>query len=62
MLVSNNFMTSTDVCRYCGFSMTLLNSLEKQGYLKPRRKLPTCNRRLYKKEDVDLFLEMISKH
>lgn len=51
------FMTSTEVCKYCQFSMSVLNKLEAEGSLKPKRKLPINHRRLYEKEDVDRFLE-----
>lgn len=55
------FMSSTDVCRYCGFSPGMLNSLEKSGDLKPRRKLPFGNKRLYARSEVDDFLRTLSK-
>lgn len=54
------FLTSKEVCRYCNFSMALLNKLERDGQLKPKRRLPMNHRRLYAKEDVDKFLENIS--
>ena len=41
-------------------SLSLVNSLEAQGQLIPRRKLPTNNKRLYAKSDIDAFLERIS--
>ena len=60
MLVAEEFMTSRDVCRYVQISMSMLNGLEKSGALVPRRKLPTNNRRLYSKKDVDVFLDSIT--
>ncbi len=60
MLVIEKFMTSKEVCRYCGFSVILLNRLEKDGILKPRRRLPTNGRWLYSKADVDDFLNKIT--
>lgn len=54
------WMTSREVCKYCQFSMSVLNSLEKSGVLKPKRKLPINKRRLYNKEDVDKFLDSIT--
>lgn len=54
------FMTSRDVCQYCNFSVSVLNKLEKDGILKPKRKLSVNHRRLYKKEDVDKFLDSIT--
>ena len=61
-MIDNNeaFMTSKDVCRYCGFSMSVLNKLEKDGILKPKRKLPINHRRLYRKIDVDNFVSSIT--
>lgn len=57
MLVDNeDFMTSREVCRYCGFSMSVLNSLESAGTLAPKRRLPVSRRRMYSREDVDNFL------
>lgn len=60
MLVPEEFMTSREVCQYIQISMGMLNSLDKSGHLRPRRKLPTNNRRLYSKEDVDAFLDKIT--
>ena len=53
-------MTSREVCNYCNFSMGLLNSLDKKGILRPRRRLPVTNKRLYVKEDIDAFLKSIA--
>ena len=60
MLVKQEFMTSREVCNYCNFSMGLLNSLDKKGILRPRRRLPVTNKRLYVKEDIDAFLKSIA--
>lgn len=57
-----DFMTSREVCKYCNFSIAVLNSLEKDGYLKPRRRLPISNKRLYIQADIDKFLESLSVH
>lgn len=54
------FLTSRQVAKYIGVSVSLINSLEEKGQLIPRRKLPTNNRRLYAQSDVDAFLESIS--
>lgn len=53
------FMTSKDVCAYCGFSVVVLDRLEREGKLKPARKFVTNRRRLYKLEDVEKFLDTI---
>lgn len=54
------FLTSKQVAKYLGVSVSLINNLEKKGELIPRRKLPTNNRRLYALSDVDAFLARIS--
>lgn len=54
------YLTSKQVARYIGVSVSLINSLEEKGELVPRRKLPTNNRRLYAQSDVDAFLQKIS--
>lgn len=56
------YLTSKQVARYIGVSISLINSLEEQGELVPRRKLPTNNRRLYALSDVNKFLERISSN
>lgn len=60
MTVNNDFMTSSEVCKYLDISTSVLNGLEKTGELKPQRKLPTSHKRLYLKEDVDKFLKSIT--
>lgn len=59
---NEEFLTSKQVAKYIGVSISLINSLEEKGELVPRRKLPTNNRRLYALSDVDAFLERISNH
>lgn len=54
------YLTSRETAEYMNVSLSLVNSLESQGQLVPRRKLPTNNKRLYAKSDVDAFLESIS--
>lgn len=54
------FLTSRQVAKYLGVSVSLINNLEKKGELIPRRKLPTNNRRLYALSDVNAFLARIS--
>lgn len=54
------YLTSRETAEYMNVSLSLVNSLESQGQLVPRRKLPTNNKRLYAKSDVDAFLERIS--
>lgn len=56
------FMTSRQVAKYLGVSVSLINSLEEKGQLVPRRKLPTNNRRLYAQSDVDAFIDSISNN
>ncbi len=60
MLIKEEFVTSKDICRRGGFSMSKLNGLEKKGVLKPVRKLTTNNRRLYLKKDVDAYFESLA--
>lgn len=50
--MSENLVTSTEVCKYLDFSMTYLNSLEKSKELVPKRKLPTNGKRYYDWNDV----------
>lgn len=54
------YLTGRETAEYMNVSLSLVNSLESQGQLVPRRKLPTNNKRLYAKSDVDAFLERIS--
>lgn len=56
---SEDFLTSRQVCRYLGISVTLLNGLEKSGHLLPVRKMPLSNKRLYRLEDVTHFKESV---
>ena len=56
---NENFLTSRQVCRYLGISVTLLNGLEKSGHLLPVRKMPLSNKRLYSAEDVAKFKESV---
>lgn len=61
MPVNNEgYMTSTDVCRYMNVSMNVVNKLERDGHLKPKRKLQTNHRRYYLREDVIKFCESLS--
>lgn len=53
------FMTSRQVCKYTGFGIALINKAEKLGVLKPSRKMPFNNRRLYLQSDVDAFMEKL---
>lgn len=50
------YLTSRETAEYMNVSLYRVNSLESQGQLVPRRKLPTNNKRLYAKSDVDAFL------
>ena len=54
-----NFMTSKQVCRYTGFGIALIDKAERQGVLKPCRRMPFNNRRLYLQSDVDAFMEKL---
>lgn len=54
-----SFMTSKQVCKYTGFSIGFINKAEKQGMLKPCRKMPFNNRRLYLQSDVDVFMNKL---
>lgn len=56
------FMTSSEVCRYCAFSRTVLNRLEKQKLLVPARCLPTSRKRLYLRSDVAVYMEGLKSH
>lgn len=57
---NEDYLTSRETAEYMNVSLSLVNSLEAQGQLIPRRKLPTNNKRLYAKSDIDAFLERIS--
>lgn len=58
-MANSKFMTSVDVCRYCGFSLNLLRRLEREGKLKPVRTLPSSKRKLYQLSDVEVYLDQI---
>lgn len=55
----NEFMTSAEVCKYTGLGIAIINRADKEGDLKPSRKLATNHRRLYTKENVDAFLDKL---
>lgn len=57
----DDYMSSKEVCKFCGFSLGLLNTLEKDGILKPRRVYPISHKRLYLKTDVEKFYDSMSK-
>lgn len=57
--MASSYMTSTEVCRYMNCSVTVLNRLEREGLLKPRRQLPLNRKRLYVKKDVDAYLNSL---
>jgi hypothetical protein len=52
-------MSSSEVRNYLHVSQSVLNGLEKNGKLKPRRILPTSHKRLYAREDVETFEKSI---
>lgn len=54
------YMSSREVMKYAGITLSMLNSLESGGHLLPRRRLPTNGKRFYAKTDVDAFLARIS--
>lgn len=54
-------MTSHDVCRYCGFSIPVLDRLQAQGRLMPARVLPESGKRLFLRSDVDAYMESIKR-
>lgn len=56
-----DYMSGKEVCKYCGFSIGLLNTLEQKGLLKPRRVYPVSNKRLYLKIEVKKFYESMSE-
>lgn len=58
-MTGRSFMTSREVCNYMDCSIAVLNRLDKDGILKPARRLPLNNRRLYRQEDVDDYIESI---
>lgn len=57
--MSEVFMTSKEVCDFCGFSRVVLDRLERQGLLKPARKFPLSGKRLYLPADVDKYMEAV---
>ena len=59
-LTRRDYMSSREVCRYCGFSVGLLNTLEREGILKPRRRYPVGRNRLWLRADVEKFANSIS--
>lgn len=61
MLVSTEYMSSSEVRNYLNVSQSVLNGLLRDGKLKPRRILPTNHKRLYAREDVEAFEKSITK-
>ena len=59
MLGNTEYMSSSEVRNYLHVSQSVLNGLEKNGKLKPRRILPTSHKRLYAREDVEVFEKSI---
>ena len=59
-MVTNNFLTSGDVCRMCQISPSVLNYLNEKKILVPKRKLPTTKKRLYLYSDVQAYIESIT--
>lgn len=59
MLVNTEYMSSSEVRNYLHVSQSVLNGLEKNGKLKPRRILSTSHKRLYAREDVETFEKSI---
>ena len=57
-----DYMSGKEVCRYCGFSISLLHSLDERGILKPRRRYPVSNKRLYLKADVEKFYKSTTRY
>lgn len=60
MGIQERFLTSTEVCGYCSFSMVKLRRLEKEGKLCPCRVFPLSGKRLYSLTDVELYLQSIA--
>lgn len=53
------FISSVDVMKKLGVSYKVLDSLDRQSLLSPRRRLPLSHKRLYLESDVEKFLEVI---
>ncbi len=58
---NSEFITSSEVCEYCCFSLSVLNRLGDQGILVPARVLPGSGKRLYALEDVKFYMASIRK-
>lgn len=58
---NSEFITSSEVCEYCCFSLSVLNRLGDQGILVPARVLPGSGKRLYALEDVKSYMASIRK-
>ena len=52
-------MTSREVCRYCGFSKSVLGRLDRQELLVPARRLPASGRRLYRESEVVAYMDKL---
>ena len=57
--MKSTFLSSLEICRLLQIDLSVLNRLEKEGILLPKRKLPLNGKRLYAKEDVDEYLRSI---
>lgn len=58
---NSEFITSSEVCEYCCFSLSVLNRLGDQGILVPARVLPGSRKRLYALKDVESYMVGIRK-
>lgn len=57
--MGGNFMTSSEICKFFEFDISVLNRLGRRGLLTPKRKLPTSGKRLYAVEEVNEYAESI---
>ncbi|MCM1237210.1 MAG: hypothetical protein NC489_44650 [Ruminococcus flavefaciens] len=57
--MSDVYMTSLEVCRLLQIDISVLNRLEKEAILLPKRKLPYNGKRLYDKKDVIEYFQNV---
>lgn len=57
--MADTFLSSLEVCSLLQINVSVLDRLEKEGILLPKRKLPLNGKRLYDKKDVKAYLRSI---
>jgi len=57
--VASSFLSSLEVCELLQVDLSVLNRLEKEGILLPKRRLPYNGKRLYEKREVEEYLKSI---